>query len=225
MKKPTITCFTANIKSRIIVTLIGRAVALAITLCSFIHPALAQQAPKGNALHAGIGLFSQISANGYGTEYSPQVFLKKGRKVYYAGPLIQKRQGNLSGLQLNFTYSLTGPDAPFAYQKGYSQNIELFAFVTAAYSKGAILGKHTLMEENYVNRMACENNISGIRFKSAELYAGVGLKIQFLKNFKWINNMGIGGYTSFGYPKKMDLYYNARSLGLILKTGISYEIK
>jgi len=218
------TCFTAKSKNKIIATLIGKTGLFVLALCLFTGPAFSQNKAGSDKLHTGIGVFSQVSANGYGTQYAPQVFLKKGRRTCYAGPLIQKRKTNLSGIELNFTYSLTGAEVAQRIQDGYNPNLELFVFIAAAYSNNAALGKHTLREENYTPAEGAQKDLSNTRFRSAELYAGAGLNIRFLKNFKWMNCIGVGGYTSFGFPGEMDLYYDASSLGLILKTGISFDI-
>ncbi|HXB40324.1 MAG TPA: hypothetical protein VNZ49_07255 [Bacteroidia bacterium] len=207
--------------TKIISTLIGKSFATALLFLAFNNIAVAQKQSTPKNLNIGIGVMSQICANGYGSIYNPFLYLKNGRRSFYAGPVIQKRRANLSGFQFNFTYSLTGRDV--AYGEGFNPNIELYTFITAGYNNNALLGKRTLWEENCVDPAARENNVCEIKFKSAELYAGVGLKIQFLKKFKWINSMGVGGYTSFGFPNHLQLYYNASNIGLILKTGISYD--
>lgn len=85
------------------------------------------------------------------------------------------------------------------------------------------MGSHTLREEELANPSSVDNGICEHTFRSAELYAGFGLRIK-LGRFQWTNAMGLGGYTSFDFPKAMNLYYNASNIGLSLRTGILFNI-
>lgn len=167
----------------------------------------------------GISLISQVCSNGYGTQYLPTIFYKQGRKTYSIAPTIQKKKLNLSGLQINYEYALTGADVKF----NNDYQLELFVFVTLAYHKGAILGKNTERTERTMNYALAENNISKLRFSSTETYVGFGLKLPILKKFKWSSSIGFGYFQSINHPK--NLYYRAQNFGLIINTGISMELK
>ena len=81
-----------------------------------------------------------------------------------------------------------------------------------------MLGVKTLWVERMTNR-TYDGDFSKLRFSSVEAYTGVGLKIKLFKNWKWVNSVGLGGYTSFNFSH--NLYYRANNIGLILKTGVA----
>ena len=168
---------------------------------------------KGNF---GLSVSGMICADGYGTQYLPTLYYKKNRSCFFAGSIIQKKKANLSGVQLNYEYTLVKED------DAYSGRLELFCFATGLYQNKAILGKQTLHEESVANPEFNEN-MCEIHFKTMEVYGGFGLRIKLFKNVKWTNSIGGGGYTSFNSP--CNLYYATHNFGLILKTGISIDLK
>lgn len=169
---------------------------------------------KGNI---GTGIFGQISTNGYGTEYLPTVYYKKGRSSYFLAPTIQKQKANLSGGEITFQYALTGKEV-----KNSECELELFAFLTAGYHYHAMMGKVTERDEQIADPVYTENKISRAHFNSVEAFGGIGLNIPFLKRFKWTNCIGLGGFTSFDFPSR--LYYKGQSAGLIVRTGITMDV-
>jgi len=207
-----------NTKGGIIVTLIGRAWVFAIILSYFMNPVLAQN--HTSKLTLGAGLFSQVSANGYGGQSLTMIHLKKGRYSFIGGPVIQNRQKRVSGVQFNYTYALTGPETG----EHNECEPELFAFISTAYNYNALLGKRAMWEEKMSDPAVKETNISDYKFKSAEVYAGFGLKIVFFKKLKWISAVGVGGYKTFNFPDKCNLHYENHNIGLLLRTGISLDI-
>ncbi len=207
--------------NKIISTLIGKAILTTVVLLgcneiSYSQQKLFNETPS----NLGIAVASQISANGYGSEYNPMLYLKNGRKSYFIGPVIQKQKLNVSGVRFNYDYTIVGEDAQG--NEAYNKNLELFCFFIAAYHHNALLGKRALWEERMANR-EYDGDFSKLHFQSIEIYGGFGLKIKLFKNIKWVNCLGLGGYTSFNFPGH--LYYNANNIGLILKTGISFDIK
>ncbi|MEO8762007.1 MAG: hypothetical protein ABI448_14010 [Bacteroidia bacterium] len=170
---------------------------------------------KGNI---GVGLFGQISVNGYGTEYMPTIYYKTGRKTFFVAPTIQKQKANLSGIQITYQYSLTGAEI-----KGHEEGeLELFVFFTAAYHHNAMLGKVTERDDQKANSLLAENGTLTYRYSSVEAFGGFGLSIPFLKRFKWTNSVGLGGYTSFNFSSQK--YYHNQNLGLTLRTGITMNL-
>jgi hypothetical protein len=168
----------------------------------------------------GIGATSMITADGYGGQYSPMVYYKKDRRSYFIGPVIQNKNFNVSGVQFNYDYTLAGEDA--TENETSNETLELFCFLTIIYQQQALLGSRTLWEESRT-KQGYEGNAGKLQFKSLEVYSGIGLKIRLFKNFKWVSSIGVGGYTSFNFPGHM--YYNASNLGLIIKTGVSFDLK
>ncbi len=207
---------TTTQKTRIIVTLIG----MFFILCLLSVTANAQLIEQNKKTAFGLSLESQVTANGYGATTLPGLYLKQGRRAYTLSATVQNRKLNMSGFQFSYAYSVTGLEAT-----GNCNELELYFFTSAAYHYNAIMGRHTLKEEVLTNRTANENSVGDLRFKSAELYAGVGIKVNLAKNLKWISSIGVGGYTSFDFPDHQKLFYDAKNAGLLLRTGIKYEIK
>jgi len=216
--KKQITNLIKKEKSRIIVTLVGRYLLVLTFLVA--NTSFAQTAFASNKVKAGAALFSQLSANGYGGQTLPLFYISKGRRSYFMGPVIQNRSFNLSGIHFNYTYSLTGPQIA-----GHDAcEPELFVFLSGAYNFNALLGRAVLREEELTNPLAEELNVSAMRFRSTEIFAGFGLKVKLFKRFKFTNAIGLGGYYSFGFPDKSSLFYNGSNIGLVLKSGISFDI-
>jgi hypothetical protein len=163
---------------------------------------------------------TMISANQYGGQYSPMLFYKKNRRTYAIGPVIQNQRMNFSGVQLDYKYTIVGVDVPG--DEPYNENIELFCFVTAAYYNNALLGKRAVWEEHMANE-GYEGDVCKLRLKSVEVFGGAGLKIKLFKNIKWVNSVGLGSSTAFHLPHH--LYHEAINTGVILRTGISIDIK
>ncbi len=204
-------------KGLIIITLVGKCLLLFIFLSSF-HSSFGQTA--ATKIKGGVSYLSQVSANGYGGATALMLYVRNGQRALFAGPVINNRKRTVSGIQFNYTYSLTGPEIT-----GHADcEIELFTFIDAAYHFNGYLGKRTLWEETGTNASSKENNIAGHRFKCVELFAGAGIRVPFLKRFKWNCAMGLGAYQSFDFPDKLQLYYESRNLGLIIRTGISMDI-
>lgn len=204
-------------KSNIIATLIGKTLVVASFMC--LLPGTGTSQTETKKVITGISISSQVSANGYGGATLPAVYVKYGRRSLFAGPVIQNRNFNMSGAQLYYTYSLTGTQA--GSKNPYEP--ELFAYVSGAYNYKALMGNHTLREEQLTNPSSVDNHICERTFKSAELFAGFGLRLK-VGRFQWTNAMGLGGYTSFNFPTAMNLYYNASNIGLSLRTGILFDI-
>jgi hypothetical protein len=161
-----------------------------------------------------------ISANQYGGQYSPMLYYKKSRRTYSIGPVIQNKTLNLSGVQFNYDYTIVGEDA--IGNEAYDKNLELFCFATTSYYNNASYGKRAVLEEHMANRNY-EGDVCKLRFKSIEVFGGMGLKMKLFKNIKWVNSIGLGSSTSFSFPKH--LYHDAINTGLIIKTGISVDFK
>ncbi|MGZ3919744.1 MAG: hypothetical protein ACXVNR_01655 [Bacteroidia bacterium] len=175
---------------------------------------------KENNENLGVMTSMIVSAEGYGSRCSPALYYKNKRRTLSAGPVIQNSKSSVTGVQLNYFYTIAGKDA--IGNECYNENLELFGFISASYYYNAALGKRALREEKLANT-DYEGDPCQLRFKSLSLYAGVGLKLTIFKNFKWINSMGLGGYKSFQFPPH--LYYNECNLGLTIRTGISYDFK
>lgn len=195
-------------------------VLLAIFMLISAEYAMSQRgiALKENNENFGVMTSLVISADGYGSKCAPALYYKNKRNTWSAGPVIQNCNSSVKGGMLNYFYTLAGKDA--VGNECYNESLELFGFISASYYHNASLGRTALKEEKMANA-DYEGDACKLRFTSVSLYAGVGLKVTIFKNFKFINSIGLGGYKSFHFPPH--LYYNDCSLGLTLRTGISYD--
>ncbi|HKC67741.1 MAG TPA: hypothetical protein VKG26_05890 [Bacteroidia bacterium] len=168
---------------------------------------------KGNF---GMAVSSMFNADGYGVQYLPAVLYQKNRNTYLFAAVVQKQKANISGVQFNYEYTVIAPGEADA------KGLEFFVFANAIYQNNALLGKQALQTE-YVTHPENSTNVSQIHFKSVETYTGFGLRIKLIKNVKWVNSIGCGGYASFNSPG--NLYYANHNFGLLFKTGISVSFK
>lgn len=162
---------------------------------------------------------SQVTASGYGAQWVPSLIFTHGQNALSAGAILSKDGAELAGVKIKYEYTVTGQLV------GDSANrLELFFFANAAYYHNATLGSRVAQQENQVNPDMSLVYLHGMRFKSVELYGGTGLRVPFLKRFKWINYAGVGYYQSLS-SECSKLYREAKGLGLFLSTGILVTIK
>lgn len=165
----------------------------------------------------GIRGSSTISANRFGIIYCPSVSYRSGNSLISLGFTIQKNKSAPSGYQVNYEYTLLDP------AKALDCNIdwfELYTFMNMSYQNRAFLGK-TACEEECFSNPEITKGLSELELKSMDCYAGFGARIILFNNLKWFNGIGVGGYRVFNISDK--LYYNNKGLGLLLRTGISYQ--
>ena len=189
---------------------------LIVSLVFSIQYGICQQNTPVQKGNFGLAVSSIIDADGYGTQLLPSVYYTRNRGTYFISPIVQKQKSNVSGIQLNYQYTLVGEG------EAYAKRLELFCFATGIYQNNALMGKHALLIESMANPTFTEN-FCQLHFKSVEAYAGFGLRIKLFKNVKWINSLGAGGYASFNFPHH--LYYENHNFGMILKTGFSIDLK
>ena len=206
-------------KVKIITTLIGKEVAAVMASMLVISTGIAQTNAGPGKLSLGAGLTAQINANGYGSSYLPSVSVTRKRTTLNLSPIIQKRQLNLAGVQLSCQYALTGE--PVTGERAP----ELFLSVQSAYYADALMGRNTLKNEHIANDRATEDNVDDLQFTSAEIFAGVGLRIRLAGNLRWVSTVALGGNTSFRFPSCQDMYFNGKNFGLSLGTGFLYNFR
>jgi hypothetical protein len=165
----------------------------------------------------GIRGTASISANRFGTIYCPSLFYKSGNSSIAIGAAIQEHRLSASGLQFNYEYTLLDPSRN---ADCYIDWLELYTFASVTYYNHASLGKTVCAEEHLSNRELAVDP-AALRLKALDTYAGFGLRIALGKNLKWFNAVAIGGYSVFNSPG--GLYYNNRALGLLVRTGVSWQ--
>jgi hypothetical protein len=186
---------------------------LALIILFISHPLYSQN----HSASVGIRGSSSLSANRFGTVYSPSVFYSRGNTTVSLGLTIQKQRLNTSGVQFNYEYTLLDPQRA---GNCYIEWLELYSFLSVAYHDKALLGRNACEEERYANR-ELKSDPSLLKFKAMDLYCGFGLRVVLTKNIRWFNGIGIGGYGVFNSPE--ELIYNNKGLGILLRTGISYK--
>jgi hypothetical protein len=130
---------------------------------------------------------------------------------------LQRNRTNISGISLNYEFTLLDPNLQ---NDCYLDWIELYSFAYLGYHEKAFLGKGVCDEENSSNKELTIDP-SRMKLKAIDAYAGFGIRILLNKNLKWFNGIGIGGYQVLNSTK--GLYYNANGIGLLIRTGISYQ--
>ncbi len=168
----------------------------------------------------GVGLYSQVSADGYGLTNLPTVYIRNKQEVLFAGIALQKCLHTPSGIKIGYSYTVNNPYD----QYGFARTSEFYFYADLGYNLRAKMGDATLRDEYTADAQAAEINVSSLRFNSVEGYAGFGVRRIFLKHFSWDTSLGFGGYYSLDFPDKFRLYYSQASLGLQLRTGITYTL-
>jgi hypothetical protein len=132
---------------------------------------------------------------------------------------IQKRKLNVSGMQVNFEYTLLD-DSKKCYNDGSAGDLELFAFSTVKYSWDAYLSKSQIKIEKMV---ATDRNIpfDNLKFAAVEAYVGFGLNVRLSKKLKCRNSIGFGGWTSINGERH--LYRQYDGISIALSTGLTMD--
>jgi hypothetical protein len=188
---------------------------LSICLALFLSfNAQAQTNLKGNF---GFRVSNTISANRCGSIWASSLSYTVGRKTLYGGVMMQKNKLHLTGMQLGFEYTLLDPNLN---QDCNLDWLELYAWINSGYHDNVYVNKYVCEEERRGNpelKLDIENH----SFKTVETYGGFGVRINILKNLKWMNSIGIGGYRVLN-PEN-ELYYNHQGIGLMLRTGLTFQ--
>lgn len=174
----------------------------------------AQNTLKGSF---GIRGTASISANRFGTLYCPSLYYRSERNLLSFGVIFQERNSYATGLQLNYEYTLVDPSKDLDCNLEW---LELYAFLNFNYHYNAFLGKSVCDEERYSNKELTIDPAK-IKLEAIDNYVGFGLRIMLTQNIKWFNGVGIGAFNVFNVPD--ELFYNNRGLGLLLRSGISYQ--
>ncbi|MCW3104962.1 MAG: hypothetical protein JWO09_3402 [Bacteroidetes bacterium] len=197
------------------VSTLKRSSFLIIPLLLFFLLGSGLQARNRPLAYVGIRGAASVSANGFGTILCPSLFYKRGNSTIAFGVAFQKHSFSSSGFQLNYEYTLLDRNAGC-----YIDWLELYSFANLTYYHRATLGKAVCEEEQRSNS-ELSVDLSQVRLKSLDAYAGFGVRIVLGKNLKWFNGVALGGYSVFNSPE--GLFYNSKGLGLLVRTGLSWQ--
>ena len=187
---------------------------IALSLC-LNYNLLSQSEPA----KFGVSANSSISGAGFGTMYTPGLFYQKNDCKIELGMNVQKRKLNVSGMQVNFEYTLFD-DSKGCYEESLAGDIELFVFSTIKYNSNAYLSTSVIKKEKMINKddkIPYEN----LKYTAIEGYVGVGLKIKLTENLKYNNSIGFGGWTTL--KGENGLYRDYDGISICLTTGLSYD--
>lgn len=187
---------------------------LALLLC--LNNSLLSQ---GESAKFGISATSSISSDGFGTMYTPGVFYQKNNCKIELGMNVQKRKLNISGMQVNFEYTLFD-DSKGCYEGSLAGDMELFAFSTIKYSSRAYLSTSQIKIEKMIGK---DSNIlyEDLKYTAVEGYVGLGLKVKLSNKLKFNNSIGLGGWKTL--EGENCLYRNYDGVSISLTTGLSYD--
>lgn len=170
-------------------------------------------------INVGIGASSTVGGCGFGTMYNPSIHVSKGPMQIELAANIQKRKLNFTGAQLSLEYSIFD-GCNNMLDEFAREGFQVFLFTSANYNHGAYLGKSQLKVEKRVASDS-EINFDALRYNTVDMTAGFGVKLQFLKHFKWVNSIGFTGWQTLQGEKAT--YREYASFCLKLRTGITYD--
>lgn len=97
----------------------------------------------------------------------------------------------------------------------------MFLYLNARYNSNLVLGDFQIRVEKKVNP-ECSTDFSNLKFSTAEMYLGFGVRTKITKKIKWVNSIGIGGYKTLSGAE--DIYREGSTICLTLKTGLSITL-
>jgi len=165
----------------------------------------------GQSSRLGLRATSEASGNGFGTLYSPGLYIGLGKTAIIAGPSIQKRGGRVTGAQISFERSLC---------VSMGRRIQLFGFTNFAWHDKAVLGRSVLKLEQQVNPEAA-TDLARMQFSALEAHGGFGLYAGLGKTIHLFGSIGAGAFqTTPSVEQPFRLYRPSASASLQLKAGL-----
>ncbi len=176
-----------------------------------------------NAMHSqnektkfGISATTSMSGQGFGAMYTPSLFYKLNDCKIELGLNIQKRKFNISGMQINFEYTLF--DESKEYNNSCAGDLELFVYSTIKYNCNAYLSKSQINSEKMI---VTDSKIpfDDLKFTALEAYIGFGLNVKLTERLKCCNSIGFGGWKTLKGERYLFRDYNGVSI--MLTTGLA----
>lgn len=185
---------------------------------------LFSQTNKHDKLHMNMGVDAYISGSDHGMFYSGYLGLSGGRHLLNAGPCIQGHSMLIHGGRLSYGYILTGyKDNSSLTSRLESQDdkIQLRVFSYVQYVDKLPLSQAAVTrEEKLSSRQNAENNLSSVRFSTAEAGLGISLNIKVARNVYWRNSLTISGFYHTNCPVNL---CQGRQ-GAVLSIGTGFNI-
>lgn len=167
----------------------------------------------------GLSANATLSGAGFGSQYNICGSYHFNNSTISAGPVFQHRNGNYSGINASYEYTLFDGSA-HDYDCYNFRKLELNSFITTTFHHNAILGNKQLRTEKKVNPESAVN-YGTLKYTAIEAYVGFGLNLRISSRFKWTNAIGFGGWTTLkGYD---NVYREKQCCSIMLRSGFSYQ--
>ena len=168
----------------------------------------------------GLILNTTTTGNGHGLIFSPGIIFNSNKSQLALEFNFQKRNGNFSGTQLTYEYAIYNGSNP---RNLYCDKdiFDVFLYLNARYNSNLVLGDNQIRIEKKADPES-STDFSNLKFSTAEMYLGFGVRTKIAKHIKWVNSIGIGGYETLSGAK--DIYREGSTICLTLKTGLSINL-
>lgn len=153
------------------------------------------------------------SGDGLGYSISPQIGYKIKSHEILLGTNIQKRNLNVSGMNIRYNYNLKRIN-----------NIALFLFCDVNYFNNAYLGNSCVKVESFIHP---ENASFYNSYKSNVIgeHAGFGIKFVRSNYFNLFALIGAGSYQTLSpYPKQLFRLRDKASSSLLISVGLNIKL-
>lgn len=186
-----------------------------------------QKYKRKEKYYLGGGMDNVSSGNSHGSFLSPYLVIKKGRKSYNVGALVQNREMQLKGGKFSLSYNLTGAkkyeqeedelEEESYVSKPKRQILQLNAFGFSQYVHNGLLSNAACWSEQKAS-LQTETDWHKLKLSTAEAGIGFELYVKFTKRVSWKNYAAGSVYYHVTY---IDGMYNERyGPSLVLGTGI-----
>lgn len=160
-----------------------------------------------------IGVSYRNSGNGLGSAINPQIGLRKKAHEIILGTNIQKRNHNLTGVNLRYNYNL-----------GKVNKTEFFLFYDVNYFNNAFLGKNYVEVETHC-KPEYASFYQGYKMKVVGEHGGFGIRICQSNYFNGFVLIGAGCYQTLSpYPKELFRLREKSGMSLLLNIGFNVKL-
>lgn len=161
----------------------------------------------------GLTLKSNCSMSGLGTAFVPQLTYSYGRHQVLLGVNVQKRNLNISGVRLGYTYVVNPED-----------DAQVFLLADAAYYDKAYLGKRMLSIESRVNSESTDF-FSKTRINVFEQHIGFGVRLFSNSPVSLFGSVAGGVYHTLGCSKDLAFgYRDMTDASVMINIGVNVRI-
>ncbi len=181
-----------------------------LLLATFMIFMVNASAQKTN-MHLGVSYRS--SGNGLGSVINPHFGVRKKCHEIVLGTNIQKRNLNVTGLNLRYNYNL-----------GRVNRTEFFLFCDVNYFNNAFLGKNYVTAEAYCKREYA-SFYQNYKMKVIGEHGGFGIRICQSNYFNGFVLIGAGCYQTLSpYPQELFRLRERSGMSLLLNVGFNVKL-